>query len=120
MTFVTDLLVAPVRGTDQRVLRGALVYIAEDGQVYVVPSGFSTDYASIPKFLRSWIDQDSGQIREAAVLHDWLYSQGSLSGVTRMRADALFYEAMRRLGMPMLRARAAWFAVRLFGGQFWV
>ena len=71
MPFLTDLVVKPIRGTSMRELQSALEYESNDGYVYTVGRGFITDYASIPKMLRAWIDQDSGYIREAAVLHDY-------------------------------------------------
>ena len=120
MGFVSELVVQSIRGTEKRMLLRALVYAAEDGEIISIPRGFVTDHASVPQFLRSWIDQDSGQIRDAAVLHDGLYSFGSSLGFTRARCDGYFYEAMRVLGMPLFRARAAWLAVRMFGGKHWL
>lgn len=120
MPFLSDLIVKSVRGTEERVLNRALVYEARNKELIVVPRGFKTDYASIPGFLRGWIDQDSGQIRDAAVLHDYLYSIGKELGYSRYDADYYFYEAMRSLGMGRIKAWTAWVAVRSFGRSHYI
>ena len=119
MPFLNDLIVKSIRGTDKRELLQGLVFTAKDGIIVVARKGFVTDYASIPKFLRSWIDQDSGRIRDAAVIHDYLYKYGYSLGFQRKHVDGYFYEAMRDLGMGFIKATAAWLAVRVFGFKYW-
>ena len=112
MPFLTELVVESVRGTPYRILRKPLIYKNGVGDYIAVPVGFKTDYASIPKILRSYIDQDSGRIRDAAVLHDYLYTTCILS---REASDHYFHEAMIGLGMPKFKAWIAWKSVRMFG-----
>ena len=114
MPFLSELVVESVRGTPYRILKEPLLYLNGVGDYIVVPRGFKTDYASIPKILRSYIDQDGGRIRDAAVLHDYLYSSRILS---KEASDYYFKEAMLSLGMPKRKAWICWKAVRWFGGS---
>jgi len=41
-----------------------------DGQTFIVPRGFITDFASVPKFLW-WLFGPTGLWTWAAILHDW-------------------------------------------------
>lgn len=51
-------------------LDAALAYKL-DGRSFVVPRGFVTDFASVPKFLW-WLFGPTGLWTWAAILHDWL------------------------------------------------
>lgn len=87
----------------------------------IVPKGFVTDLASIPRPLRSLLDVN-GPSRKPAVLHDWLYCSGqdaNEKGVSRLQADDLFREALEACVVGPL-ARAAYYrAVRSFGWIYW-
>ena len=80
-----------------------------------VPVGFTTDFASIPRLF--WIIYPpDGQYTQAAVLHDYLYN---IQDRPRATADAIFLEAMQVLGVPFLRRKIIYRAVRLFGWIPW-
>lgn len=83
------------------------------GLTITVPAGFVTDFTSIPRRLR-WLFNPIGPWDRAAALHDYLYS---LPGVSRFLADALFREAMYRLGVPLWRRVLMYYAVRVFGAR---
>lgn len=109
-------------------LSGAILYeLAEPLRVYidvgassvelVVPEGFTTDLASVPRFL--WpIFPASGLYQRAAIVHDWLYQ--SRTRLSRFAADAIFREIMAQLGVPAWKRLAMYFAVRAFGWPHWV
>lgn len=79
----------------------------------IVPAGFVTDFASVPRL--PIIYMATGDTAHApAVVHDWLYSAGQ---VRRSTADRVFLEAMQAVGVPWLRRRAMYAAVRLLGGS---
>lgn len=84
-----------------------------DGSVILrisVPSGFETDFASVPRlFWRLWPHDEAA---EAAVVHDWLYSQPDAD---RLFADAMLALVMRLTGKPRLMRWAFYLAVRLGG-----
>lgn len=56
----------------------------------VVPQGFVTDLASIPKPLRNIFDPN-GDSRKPAVLHDWIYRTHEF---TKAQCDQLLYDAL--------------------------
>lgn len=77
-----------------------------------VPAGFETDFASVPRLPFAYL-LFAGVADEAAVVHDFLYSEGIL---TRKLADEVFAEAMRACGTAQWRSGLMWFGVRVFGG----
>jgi hypothetical protein len=77
----------------------------------VVPRGFASDGASVPRaFWRLF--PPLGRYTGAAVLHDWLYRT---KAVSRAVADEIFHEACRDLGVPPVQALVLFYAVRAFG-----
>lgn len=100
-------------------LVGDLVYVTAAGDRLVVPSGFLTDYASIP-----WIFWNLpgfnpyGPAKFPAVLHDYLYSLrgGGPYALTRPQCDALFLEAMASVGVGWVHRHIIFRSVRIFGG----
>ncbi|MCZ2815104.1 DUF1353 domain-containing protein [Modestobacter sp. VKM Ac-2984] len=83
-----------------------------DRDTFVVPSGFRTDFASVPRVV-VWLFPRSGRYTPAAVLHDWLTDVGVPTGVLSARdADGVFRRVMRELGVPPLRRWLMWCGVR--------
>jgi hypothetical protein len=76
------------------------------------PSGYITDFASIPPLARA-VFPPFGRHAKAAVLHDWLYLVGEPG--KKAFADRIFLDAMRELGVSRWRRRLMHLAVR-FGG----
>jgi hypothetical protein len=70
----------------------------EDGNCIIfVPSGYSTDFASIPRIVQNIFPPHHPHYAKAAVIHDYLYSYGI---GTKRWADAIFLEGMKVLGCP--------------------
>ncbi|NEK60413.1 DUF1353 domain-containing protein [Geodermatophilus sabuli] len=79
---------------------------------FVVPAGFRTDFATVPRLV-TWLVPRFGAFTLAAVLHDWLCTEGIRSGaVTSRQADGLFRRVMRESGVPVLRRWLMWAGVR--------
>jgi hypothetical protein len=79
---------------------------------FVVPAGFRTDFASVPRPV-VWLVPRFGAYTLAAILHDWLCSEGIRSGVVTSRdADGIFRRVMRESGVPVLRRWLMWAGVR--------
>lgn len=107
---------------------GAVLYeLAEPLRIHIdvgagslrlnIPTGFTTDLASVPRWL--WvIFPPSGQYQRAAILHDWFYQ--CRTDLSRFAADAMFREIMAHLGVPTWKRLAMYLAVRSFGWQYWV
>ena len=109
--FLTALRVEQISDDEWRLLR-ALVYQSDRlERVLIVPRGFVTDFASVPRLpFVFWLA--GGKATKAAVVHDFLYRK---SGVTRADADAVFAEAMKATGQAAWRRGLMWAGLRLGG-----
>lgn len=86
-----------------------------NGEKVIVPRGYITDLASIPRVFRA-IFNVNGLLRAPAVLHDWLYSSQRF---TRAQSDAIFLQAMESRGIGRAERYAVYAAVRSFGWYYW-
>lgn len=84
-----------------------------------VAEGYETDGASIPRLFWRLIGGPFGKYREAAVIHDWLYSENLDHEYTRKQADGWFYEIMGELGVKQWRRWCMWKGVRVGGWLPW-
>ena len=109
--FINDLLVREL-ADGKKELRLPLIYEYDNGKDFVVPLGFKTDYASIPRLPIVYL-LFNGIAPRAATLHDFLYSSPNVS---RHTADSLFLRAMLEEGTLKWKAEMAYWAVRVFGG----
>lgn len=82
-------------------------------ETFIVPSGFVTDFASVPRLLWNLVPP-YGRYTKAAVLHDYFYITQAIS---RKDADGLFLRTMKELGVSRPLRKVMWAAVRL-GGRF--
>ena len=62
----------PDERCDQFKLTEAYTFYGTDGQRWVIPAGFVTDFASVPRLLWPLIPS-MGAYWYAALVHDWLY-----------------------------------------------
>jgi len=86
---------------------------------FTVPKGFTTDFASTPRFLW-WLLPPYGRYAAAAIVHDWLYHEcHTFCKGDRWKADRVFLEAMGSLGVLLGVRYAMWAAVRMFGWAAW-
>jgi hypothetical protein len=82
----------------------------------VVPSGYVTDFASIPRAVH-FIISPFGKHAEAAVIHDWLYTLGTPKDRKgRRTADKAFVKALRLLEVNFFKRQIMYWAVRIGGG----
>lgn len=93
------------------VTKGAPYYIC-------VFKGFYTDFASIPRLARIIIDNDSNEIKDPAVIHDWLYFKQP-DWCTRKLADKILVEAMKVRGALLWERALVYSAVRIGGWVSW-
>lgn len=127
MPFKSELKIESVRRTNERKLLDNLIYeYTADKVVVVVPIGFKTNFASIPGFVKGWIDNDAGYIRDAAVVHDYLYSQKRFAAScvplvlnTRKQADKVLRAGMKDLKASWVKRQVVYISVRLFGASFY-
>lgn len=84
-------------------------------KVIVVPQGYRTDFASVPRFAGAYLLY-GGRGNKAGALHDYLYSTQM---VDRKTCDKVLREAMIATGYSKLTAAAFYAAVRVGGGSHW-
>ena len=98
------------------------------GGILVVPRGYLSDLASIPKFAWSiFMASDDPRIELGAWVHDWLYQhQGVVSlederttRLSRKDCDAILaHEAMPELSANAFQCAAVYRALRAFGRRW--
>lgn len=86
----------------------------------VVPAGFVTDLASIPRLFRNlpWLDPN-GLSRRPAVVHDWLYGSQPGRRYGKKFADSFLRAALIAEGATHGDAMTFYYAVHWFGGSSW-
>ncbi|NMF98373.1 DUF1353 domain-containing protein [Aromatoleum toluolicum] len=97
------------------ILETPVWYRTASGADLVVPSGFVTDLASIPRLLHA-VMPVNGAHRAAAILHDWLYETQQF---TRAQSDCLFLAAMADSGVGLAQRYAMYAGVRVGGWLPW-
>jgi hypothetical protein len=108
-----DSLEVTVRRKDDErwTVVGDLVYRGKE-DVFVVPDGTPTDFATVPRAV-VWLLPRFGRYTLPAILHDWLCTDGIATGVVTSReADGIFRRAMRELDVPVVRRWLMWTGVR--------
>lgn len=114
--FLGAYILRPLRDGRTRVVRESFGYRASTLPCTVmVPVGFKTDLASVPRIAWSLIPP-MGKYEAAAVVHDWLYWSQELC---REDADAVFLDAMIYSGVGVVSRQIIYRAVRAFGGFAW-
>jgi len=84
----------------------------------LVPLGFETDFASVPRVLWSVLPP-WGRYSPAAVVHDWLYFNRQNIFAKRKCADKVFYWLMKKFRVPWWKRRVMYLGVRIGGGAAW-
>ncbi|MDE2106452.1 MAG: DUF1353 domain-containing protein [Patescibacteria group bacterium] len=112
--FHSKLILEPLPdGRNWRVMRP--FSFSTNDFLTVVPVGFVTDLASVPKIF--WdILPPFGKYTEAAVVHDWLYRR---QFTTRKFADGCLRAGMKACGVPRWQVVVIYYAVRWFGRHAW-
>lgn len=94
-------------------LLAPLVYLGRYG-FYAVPLGYLTDFASVPRLLW-WAFPQSGRWNPAAIVHDWLITDGLEKGsvrITSPQVDAEFRRVLRACDVGLIQRWLMWTAVR--------
>ena len=84
-------------------------------EVVIVPSGFKTDFASIPRIFWN-ILPPAGKYGKAAVIHDWCYWSACYN---RKQSDKIFLEGMKVLKVNRWKRRIMYYVVRWFADFAW-
>jgi hypothetical protein len=95
------------------ILLTPMEFITPNGP-FVVPAGYLTDHASVPRVFTSVVPPVQSELAEASILHDWFYNKDSRD-VPREFADLCLRELTIAKGGSKSLAYTAWSAVRLGG-----
>ena len=135
-TFTRPLHLEFIDGKFWKLLAPFIYYVGKkhSDEFLLVRAGFTTDFASIPRFAWSIIGHPAGKHGKAAVVHDWLYRYPDdgltipvaptpacvqLPTRTRRRCDQIFLEAMKVLGIGWWKRSTMYCAVRVGGRGAW-
>ena len=111
--FVNNLIVSFVAGNSW-ILHDKFKWIANDGFEVIVSTDFTTDFASIPRFLKYFFP-DNIIYSKASVIHDFLYSKNNLDSNDRKKIDKYFLEALKDCKVNVFYRYIMYFSVRIFG-----
>lgn len=115
MAFKTKLVVREPNGKPGNwILERDLIYQGKT-DIIVVPKGFVTDFASVPKIFWN-ILPPFGKYTKAAVIHDYLYFTKMFS---REDSDGIFLRIMEELEVSWVKRKTIYRAVRMFGWTVW-
>lgn len=123
----TDPVVV-IHGAD----KGKLVTLVEPLVVYMhgtqnpieavesfrIPSGFKTDFASVPRIFRGFAGR-FGRHASAAIIHDYLCEEANAGRYDRNRADSIFLVSMKCLGVYWYRRYPMYWFVALYTKTKW-
>lgn len=114
--FISDLDIRVLGNRNFKLLQ-PLTYVDNKGNLYTVPDGLKTDFASVWKIpIVSTLL--SGKCNKEATLHDYFYKTGCIS---RKQADLIFRESIISNEDNWSRRKrifisfAMYYSVRLFG-----
>jgi len=116
-SFTSKLVVTKIGTRSWALFRDLEYHVGHEGSDnrVLVPKGFITDFASIPRPF--WIIfPPDGEYTAAAVVHDFLYNSQSR---TRKQSDEIFLEAMQVLKVNLFKRLIIYRAVRTFGWIPW-
>lgn len=94
------------------------------GKTIIIPAGYKTDFASVPRLLRG-IVQPGGNHNLATLVHDWLYdTQYSITGKKDWKKDRLFADNemlywLEKCGVSWIKRQTMYYAVRVGGKNWW-
>ena len=115
--FLTNLNIALVDDCTWR-LSSPLAYQSDIAGRIVVPDGFLTDLASVPRIPIVYLSWGDRAHREA-VVHDFLYCADCPACFPRDVVDKIFLEAMEARGVPAHIRYPMYWGVRLGGWACW-
>lgn len=110
VSFNTEACIQPYKRYDYHTC--ADISASVDGEEVIVPYGFKTDLASIPRILWPLLAPQYSAFVAPAILHDYLYQCGSEN---RKWADEVFYSSLKAEGVSSYTAMKFYLAVRIFG-----
>lgn len=103
-------------GKDRYRLLKPYIYTTDKGGVIVVPKGYLTNGADIPRFFWRLYPPFSPEYLPAVIVHDYLCDEAEQKGNDKQLyrlADDVFREILFKLGVSKIKASLFYRAVRL-------
>lgn len=101
----------------------AFIYESDRFGLIVTPRGFLTDFGSVPRAARWYVNDDDPDLLYPSLPHDFLYDRrGVLADgrkFSRAQCDDVLAEAMRSLGARSDHVAVIHAAVRIGGWAHW-
>lgn len=113
--FINDSCIKPL--IDYHYLTCNDIEFKVNGITFIVPKGFETDLASIPKIAWPIIAPFHSSLIRSAIIHDWLYKSNCF--FTRKQSDVIFYHLLINDDVSHVKAGLIYFAVRWFGWNYY-
>lgn len=82
---------------------------------FIIPKGFVTDLASIPKPFWIVVSPAHSALMRASIVHDWFYKE--TCDFNRINTDLIFYHMLINEGLSIWESSIFYYAVRLFGAE---
>jgi len=106
------------------VVEPCLVRVVGPTLTIIIPAGYVTNFASIPRFFWLLI-APHGLIANGAVVHDFMYESRAFedyldSRSARLLADTIFLANMKQSGVRAFHAYFFYLAIRAFGRSWWM
>ena len=97
--------------------------VVYNNSTVVIPAGYRTDFASVPRWLWSFIPPH-GKMANASVVHDYAYDNRICEAehgpdAARLLADITFLWHCRLDGVPTWQAIVFFLTLRAFGRKLW-
>ncbi|WP_312244403.1 DUF1353 domain-containing protein [Stutzerimonas nitrititolerans] len=118
MPFESDLELRHVPGSELWKVVTPLQYRTAGKRLVIVPVGYRTDLASVPRLAWRIVPRDHVQARRPAVVHDFIYTHLT-HRFTKREADKIFHAALLEEGMSKPLAWLMHAAVRIGGRGNW-
>ena len=111
INFLNELNLSPVTDGVFELERKFIIQI--DSETIIIPKGFQSDFASIPRVF--WPVQSPYDYKNIApaILHDYQYT--CPNNLSRSKIDSIFYSALIDNRVNPVVAYAFWLAVRVGG-----
>ena len=111
VTILEQPSLIPYQNYDYKLTKNLKIII--DKKLYIIPEGFITDLASIPRFFWSVYSPMYYGFVLPAVIHDYFYRSGQIR--SRIYADKIFLATLLKNGVSKATAYKFYIIVRIFG-----
>lgn len=113
--FITPVCIKPYKEYRYHICNDIKFIINK--KKFFIPSKFKTDLASIPKIAWPIMAPSHSSLIRPAIVHDWFYRM--TCDFNRKETDQIFYYMLKNEGVSTLKASFMYYAVRLFGWNYY-